>query len=207
MKIHRKIKGLIEERLAAFRRTWSEGEEAVFCELAFCLLTPQSKAKVCWDAVERLRSTGVLFAGGEREIAGLLRPVRFWRKKAKFIVEARRRFTRGGRLALREELSPLLERPEEAREFLVREVRGMGYKEASHFLRNIGWGGSLAILDRHILRSLAELGVIESIPGSLGRRRYMEIEQKMREFSREIGIPMPHLDFVLWYSKTGEVFK
>jgi len=207
LKIHRKIKGLIEERLAAFRRTWSEGEEAVFCELAFCLLTPQSKAKVCWDAVERLRSTGVLFAGGEREIAGLLRPVRFWRKKAKFIAEARKRFTRGGRLALREELSPLLERPEEAREFLVREVRGMGYKEASHFLRNIGWGGSLAILDRHILRSLAELGVIENIPGSLGRRRYLEIEQRMREFSGEIGIPMPHLDFVLWYSKTGEVFK
>jgi len=66
---------------------------------------------------------------------------------------------------------------------------------------------NLAILDRHILKNLKKLSVIENIPGSLSRRSYLDIERKMRDFAEEIGIPMAHLDFVLWYRETREVFK
>lgn len=83
----------------------------------------------------------------------------------------------------------------------------MGYKEASHFLRNIGFSANIAILDRHILRNLNRLQLIDSLPEGLSRYQYLLIEGKMREFSKTIGIPMNYLDFVLWYMETGTIFK
>jgi len=94
-----------------------------------------------------------------------------------------------------------------ARDWLVRNVKGLGYKEASHFLRNIGLGKELAILDVHILKNLKELGVIENIPSSLTKKRYLEIEDKMRKFSRRTKIPLAELDLLLWSLETGFVFK
>jgi len=43
-------------------------------------------------------------------------------------------------------------------EWLVKNLTGLGYKEAGHFLRNIG-SGKIAILDRHILRNLHALAL------------------------------------------------
>ena len=86
-------------------------------------------------------------------------------------------------------------------------VKGMGMKEASHFLRNIGFGGELAILDRHILKNLVAVGVIPEIPKSLSPKKYLAIESAMLEFSRSMGIPMDHLDIVLWYKEAGAIFK
>jgi len=59
------------------------------------------------------------------------------------------------------------------REWLIRSIRGIGYKEASHFLRNIGLGENLAILDRHILKNLKFFGVIEEIPASLPKKNIL----------------------------------
>ena len=86
-------------------------------------------------------------------------------------------------------------------------MKGIGYKEASHFLRNIGFGEHLAILDRHIMKNLKLLGIIDEIPISLTRKKYLEIEQRMVKFSKKVKIPMKHLDLVLWYKETGEIFK
>jgi len=82
------------------------------------------------------------------------------------------------------------------------------YKEASHFLRNIGRGDELAILDRHILRGLKMAGVIEEIPVSLSEKLYSEIEKAMKNFAlRKMKLPVSHLDFVFWHFFNGEVFK
>ena len=88
------------------------------------------------------------------------------------------------------------------RDWLVQNVKGIGYKEASHFLRNIGLGENMAILDRHILKNLNLLGV-EKILSSLPKHRYFEIEKKMIKFASKINIPMSHLNLVLWYKDTG----
>ena len=95
----------------------------------------------------------------------------------------------------------------EAREWLVRDVKGIGYKEAGHFLRNIGFDQDLAILDRHILKNLKRLGVIDGVPDSLTKRQYLATETKMKELSEAVHIPMSHLDFVLWYKETREILK
>jgi len=192
----------IKRRLEEFKRVQKKPDKEIFAELAFCVLTPQSKAFNCWNAVLELQKTGLLYNGKHSEIGKVLqKKVRFHNNKAKYIVENRKLFVNG----LKEKI--FSEKDNRAlRKHLVENVRGYGYKEASHFLRNIGFR-DLAILDRHILKHLVNLRVIEEVPKSLTEKRYMEIEQKFLEFSEKIGIPIDELDLLFWSSETGEVFK
>ena len=202
--LYHPIKPQIESRLQDFSRIWKEAsEEELFRELVFCLLTPQSKARTCWRAVERLERKCMIREAGPEEITRELVGVRFNLRKGEYICLARSRFSS---CSLRDTLAGFSD-AFAAREWLVANIKGLGYKEASHFLRNIGLGGDLAILDRHILKNLALLGVIEEVPASPSKKMYLEIEKKMIDFSREAKIPMPHLDLLLWYKEAGEVFK
>ena len=206
MKIYEKVKDRIEKRVEDFKSVRERSDDVeMFKEFVFCLLTPQSKAKVCWRAVEKMADDGTLFEGDERSIYDHLKGVRYRENKARYVLEARERFFKDGKFILKSLLSST--DPFNVREWLVKNVKGMGYKEASHFLRNVGYGLDLAILDRHILKNLLRCGVIEEIPKTLTRRRYLTIEEKMREFSKELGIPMSHLDLLLWYKEAGDVFK
>ena len=205
--IRTSIEDEIRSRLQEFDSVLKTGdEESVFAELVFCILTPQSKAKSAWAAVKRLLDKGLLLAGTEDQVLRDLTGVRFKYKKAGYIIEARNMFLIDGKISIKSRISRFSDACD-ARGWLVRNVKGIGYKEASHFLRNIGHGADLAILDRHILKNLRSLGVIEEIPASLSRRRYLEIEEGMKELSDRVGIFMSQLDLVLWYKETGEVFK
>jgi N-glycosylase/DNA lyase len=93
------------------------------------------------------------------------------------------------------------------REWLVENVKGIGYKEASHFLRNIGLGRDMAVLDVHILRNLKRYDIIDKRLDSLTRKSYMDIENRMRKFSERIDIPMEELDLLFWAKETGFIFK
>jgi len=186
----------IKNRINDFKKPKSD---ELFAELAFCLLTPQSKAKACWSAIEKLKERNLLFSDSD-SIKPMLSCVRFGNNKAEYIENARKKL---------DELKQLLKQSrnsEEIREWLVRNIKGYGYKEASHFLRNIGFL-DLSILDRHILKNLLKYKVIDEIPKSLTKKRYLEIEKKMKKFSERIGIPISHLDLLFWSMETGEVFK
>lgn len=207
MKVYKAKKREIRERLLEFKEVWKEPEERIFEEMAFCFCTPQSSARSCFAAVELLARSGMLLKADQGAISKRLRgSVRFHNNKARYIVKARRLFTEpSGRLRIKERLhhhNPLV-----VREWLVNNIPGMGYKEAAHFLRNIGFGDNLAILDRHILRNLAALGVIKEVPSTISRKAYLEIEEKFRAFSKKIGIPMAELDLLFWSMETGEIFK
>jgi N-glycosylase/DNA lyase len=206
--LYRPIKGEIERRLGEFREVWKKGsDEDIFAELVFCLLTPQSKARSCDHAVSCLLEKDLVLRGNKMEIAKVLRTkTRFHNNKAGYIVEARELFEERSRMGIKKRIMELGD-PEDVREWLVDNIKGMGLKEASHFLRNIGFGENLAILDRHILKNLVHLGVIPEVPKSLSKRIYLEIEKKMMKFSKEIRIPLAHLDLLLWYKEVGEVFK
>jgi N-glycosylase/DNA lyase len=97
---------------------------------------------------------------------------------------------------------------DERRDFFAanRGVRGLGYKEASHFLRNVGYRG-YAILDKHILARLAELEVIEGPRPASTKKKYVALEEKMKLFAERIAIDFDELDLLLWYTKTGEILK
>ena len=132
--------------------------------------------------------------------------MRFKYKKSKYLVYAREKFSEDGKLVIRSALGKNINTFKK-REWLVNNIKGIGYKEASHFLRNIGFGSDIAILDRHILRTLKSIKVIDEISESLSKKKYLTIEEKMRNFSKDIEIPMDHLDLLFWYREKGEVFK
>lgn len=206
-KLYLSIQDEIISRLDEFKRVREKGsEEDVFAELVFCILTPQSRAKLCCDAVNNLLNKNLLLKGGKNQILKELDGVRFKYKKAEYIAEAGKQFLTEGKISIKSQISQFSD-VYDAREWLAQNVKGIGYKEASHFLRNIGLGENLAVLDRHILKNLKSLGVIKEIPGVLSRKRYFEIEKKMKEFAEKVKIPMSHLDLVMWYKETGEIFK
>ena len=204
LRLYSRIAPILKERIETFNG-FLEGcsQNRLFKELCFCLFTPQSKAEACWAAVEQLDQSGLLWNGGKVEIAEAIRGVRFRFNKAGYLIAARDRFI-SGKESLRRYVNG---RPEDVRLLLVNEIKGLGMKEASHFLRNIGVGLGLAILDRHILKNLAYCGVIEAVPSTLGKSLYLEVEGKMRGFAQDTGIPMPELDLLFWYRQTGKVFK
>jgi N-glycosylase/DNA lyase len=206
-KIYKSIKKDIILKLREFKNLWENGnEEDIFKELIFCILTPQSKAEKCWETVINLEKKNLLFNGKLNEIIDELKNVRFRLKKAKYVLEVRQKFLIDGKLKIREKIKNFND-VFEIREWIVKNIKGIGYKEASHFLRNIGISEDLAILDRHILKNLKLFGVIDKIPKNLNKKIYLEIERKMNEFSKKINIPISHLDFVLWYKERGKIFK
>jgi N-glycosylase/DNA lyase len=197
----------IASRLREFEQYWTDkNDEEIFAELSFCILTPQSRAKSCWQAITALRDKGLLTKGNADRIREKLHCVRFHNKKAQYLIDARKLFIKNGRISIKPLLGEFTD-VYERREWLVRNIRGLGYKEASHFLRNLGFGNDIAILDRHILKNLGLMGVIKEVPESMGRSRYLEIEKKMAGFAKDIGIPLAHLDLLLWSKETGEIFK
>lgn len=202
------IRKHIESQLACYKSVWETGtDEDIFRELCFCLLTPQSKAVSCWDAVKTLSRKKLILSGTKTVLASnIIKKARFHNNKAGYIVEARKLFQKDGKLAVRDILSQF-KTAKEKREWLVKNVKGMGYKEAGHFLRNIGFGSEITILDRHILKNLRNLGIIKSIPKTLTKARYFEIEEKMAGFSKKSNIPLDHMDIILWCKETGEIFK
>jgi len=206
-RIYELKRGEILGRLKEFKEIWVKGrDEEIFEELSFCIFTPQSKAKACCSAIDRLKTTGLLLRGSGREIAERINDVRFKNKKAAYLVKAREFFSRNGKVNIKSALSQFKD-SQECREWLVKNITGLGYKEASHFLRNIGFGENMAILDRHVLKNLKNLKVISEVPESLSKARYLNIEKRMAAFSEQIRIPLSHLDLVLWYKETGEILK
>ncbi len=196
----------IVKRIEEFKDILKKDEKRVFLELIFCLLTPQSKAKRCWEASNRVVAEDPNLEADPKSISTKLRGIRFREKKAKYIKEAKETFIKDGEFCIKKRMCSFRD-SKEAREWLVQNIKGMGYKEASHFLRNIGMGENLAILDRHILKNLKKIGLIKEIPKNLSKNRYFEIEKIFEIFAKEIEIPMDHLDLVLWCKETGEVFK
>lgn len=190
---------LIGQRLTDFA---SVAPEEYFYELAYCLLTPQSSAVNAGKAVDRLKKAGFPREGAD--VVEILRNsssyIRFHNAKARNLTEAWSMF-------------PLItahlqdaSTTEEKREWLVRNVRGLGWKEASHFLRNIGHR-NLAILDRHILRNLKKHGALHPMPRSMTAQTYLAVERKFRRFAEEVGITIDELDLLFWSTETGHILK
>jgi N-glycosylase/DNA lyase len=204
-KVYGTKKPEILNRLKDFNNTWNKEDNKIFAELCFCILTPQSKAEVCDGIINRLEKNKLLFKGSACKIWPYLKKARFYKNKSRYIVEARVIFQNNGRLNLKDKLDK--DNIEKTREWLVENVKGMGYKEASHFLRNIGLGERLAILDVHILRNLKKFGVIKDIPITITKKIYLDIENKFMEFANRIKIPIAHLDLLFWSMGTGRIFK
>jgi N-glycosylase/DNA lyase len=206
--IYIRIKPDIEKRIEGYKNIWFFGtNEEVHIELAFCILTPQSKARGAEKAINAMLENEVFWTGMEDDLTPYLNTVRFKNTKAKNLVLLREFMKdEDGRIVTKtlvDKIGDIFEK----RIWLVKNIKGIGYKEASHFLRNIGFSDEVAILDRHILKNIMRLGVIDEIPKTITPKRYIEIEKKIDKYCKEIQIPMDHFDLLLWYLEAGEVFK
>src|ERR1051325_2392175 len=200
------LQKLYDERQEAIRNRLSDfskiSPSEYFYELVYCLLTPQSSAVNADKAVRLLREHDL--QSSEIDPEPLLHQkdfyIRFHKTKAKHLLKIKEEFPSISRHLANGNSSV------ELREWLVKNVRGLGWKESSHFLRNIGHR-NLAILDRHILKNLVRFGVIRRIPVSLTPKRYKAIEKRFLAFARDIEISMDELDLLFWSMETGEILK
>ena len=145
----------------------------------------------------------------EKKLAEKLKKLghRFPNTRAKYICEARK-----FKDELTENLNKLNKHSKQYNEFkfrewLVENIKGIGYKEASHFLRNIGYT-NIAIIDFHIIDVLAKYNLIEKPKSkSLPRKKYIEIEKVLRKIGEKADLNLAELDLYLWYMETGKVLK
>ncbi len=195
------LKRRIRKRIREFEQLKNKSREEWFSELCFCILAANSKGRTAF-AIQKELGKNVL-TGSFEEIRDCIKRNghRFHNNKARFIVAAREHAD------IKDKIERVLEKGEiEAREWLVKNIKGIGYKEASHFLRNIGQK-NLAILDRHVLNLMKEHEIIKQKPSSLPRKKYLEIESKLRNAADSLKMPQAELDMYLWYMKTGDVMK
>lgn len=197
---YNKHKSEIEAKLQEFFKLASKEH---IKELFFCILTPQSNAEKCWQAVQELEKC----KSASKNVEECLKTrTRFYKNKTRYILEANKKW---------ESINKLINNTKDAikiRNLLTDNnsqyrIKGLGMKEASHFLRNIGKSNNeLAILDRHVLSQLKKLSIItEEV--KLNNKNYIEIENKMKEFAKSVNIPLDNLDLLFWKLESGRIFK
>ncbi|MEM5793151.1 MAG: N-glycosylase/DNA lyase [Candidatus Aenigmatarchaeota archaeon] len=198
---NREVSQKVRNRINEFQIMNSKDSKYWFEELCFCILTANSSAKKGIEIQNYLSRIDGFRQLDLDEIEKVLEKLghRYPKTRAKFIFEARK-------YQNIKEIINSFENEFIAREWLVKNVKGIGYKEASHFLRNVGYH-NLAILDRHILRILKENQLINEIPETLTGKKYKEIEKIIIELSKEMKVLPSEMDLYLWYTKTGEVLK
>lgn len=185
----------IAERLSEFAEVRRAHNEIWFSELCFCLLTANAQAQKAINIQKEIGPHGFINYSLEK-ITDIIykHRHRFHNKKAEFIVSAR------AHSDIKYQLCEM--NTTEAREFLVTNIKGMGYKEASHFLRNVGYN-DCAIIDRHILRFMLHNKLIDEIPKTITVKNYLAFEEILKKF----GKPLDEVDLRIWCHMTGSVLK
>lgn len=204
---HRERRGEIRRRLSEFAEIGRQGSDAkLWEEMVFCFFTGGCSAKMGLRSIEAVRP--LLDSGSQRQLAEALSGVhRYPNARARYVYVSRSFLKEHCNLQLRKKLDSFDCRLER-RDWLVREkgIKGLGYKEASHFLRNVGFKG-YAILDKHVLRCLAELKIIDDPKPPNTRSKYLRVEDKLRDLTDRTKIDFDEMDLVLWSLKTGQILK
>jgi N-glycosylase/DNA lyase len=192
------IRKEIEARIKEFEEIGEKKTEDVFSELCFCLLTANFQAEKC-IRIQKELGKGFSFLP-EKQLAEELKKQghRFPNTRANYISEAR-----ACKIDLKNNV--MKKSGKDMRQWLVDNVKGLGMKEASHFLRNIGYK-DVAIIDFHIADLLEKEGIIQK-PKSMNKKIYLEIEKILAEIAEKTNLDLSRLDLYLWYMETGKILK
>ncbi len=180
----------------------TEFDATIFSELAFCISAANSSA-IAGLKFQKMLAEKENDNMDERRIRNALRKcgVRFYQRKAKYIIDAWQKM---------DEVLEVLKLEESAmvREWLVKNIKGIGYKEASHFLRNTGQL-DVAIVDRHVLDWLYREGCIPFWwdPNLSKRKDYLKLEKLLCGIAHHKKMQVGELDLLIWWKMTGKVLK
>lgn len=197
--INSQIKELVEARIEEFKQTGGRTSREIFKELCFCILTANFNAEKSIEIQKKINDGFLTLSVSQLEEELRKLGHRYPRVRAQYIVEARKYAD-----SLKDIISQF-KNTSQLREWLVKNIRGIGFKEASHFLRNIGYE-DLAIIDFHIINLLLKYDLIDK-PKTMTRKRYLEIEALLRKIAERLNISLAELDLYLWYLETGRVLK
>src|SRR3990172_3727880 len=162
-----RIRNVIDSRMHEFSSV-PRDFSSLFRELAFCILREGKSAELGIKTINHLGEN--LFSGSKEEIREKLKEVyRFHTIRAGYLCEARNNFKH------------INIDDKNIRDLLVQNIKGIGMKEASHFLRNVGFEG-YAIVDFHIVDVLVKNNIIEK-PKTLSAKKYLEIESVLKNLA------------------------
>lgn len=191
----------IQDRLLEFKQAFEEADDRqIFHELSFCILSSGVGPKIAGQCMSAIGEK--LVGGEEDELLGRIGAIHKYAENASRYIVFTREYLREEHGFLLKSLVSSFENRVERRDFFAKNpgIKGLGYMQASHFLRNLGFSG-YAILDRNNLASLLELGIIGEMKYPLTKKRYLETESLMRETSHELGISLDEFDLLLWSRK------
>ena len=190
------IKATVDERIKEFEAA-GEKKSDIFGELCFCLMTANFSAEKC-IRIQRDLGQGFSFLPEDKLAEELKKHGhRFPNTRANYITEARKCET---------DLCNMMQPDgKKMREWLIENVKGLGMKEASHFLRNTGYK-DVAIIDFHIIDLLSRETLIEK-PKNITPKIYLEIEKVLEHLASKVNLNLAELDLYLWYLETGKVLK
>ena len=193
------VKSIVDSRIKEFKRNGRGSSEDHFTELCFCILTANSTAERCIDVHTKVGKGFLSLPQSQLQKKLKQHSCRFHTKRAGYIAEARKH-----KCSLKRMINSFRS-PADAREWLAKNIKGIGYKEASHFLRNTGHE-DVAIIDFHIIDIIAENNII-SKPKTINKKTYEDIEQSLRKLGKQTGLTLAELDLYLWYMETGKILR
>jgi N-glycosylase/DNA lyase len=192
------ISEVINKRINEFKNINKKSNDELFKEMCFCLLTANFNAE---KSIKIQNEIGNCFLTDSKdELSKKLKHYghRFPNTRAQYISES---------IKCKDKLKDIVKFHDKnvLREWFVNNVKGLGYKEVSHFLRNIGFD-DFAIIDFHIIDILVDYKLIER-PKTITKKKYIEIEDKLRKLAKETNLTLAELDLYLWYIETGKILK
>jgi len=208
----------LQEQDVRWPRWESLTEDDLWRELVACILGSRVRFDIAYSAVERMRKAdlfsiglgGVNLDAYEQHVTRVLsEPTEgqgdlraqgrypFPKVRARQIrAAADLLYGRGGTIRHR------LEQAQdccEARRDLASHVAGLGPKQASLFLRNIGYATNVAVLDVHVLTYMSWVGLTAAPVSSVRTLgEYETLEAAFIDHSRAWGFPPDRLDLAVW---------
>jgi N-glycosylase/DNA lyase len=199
-----KVKAMVDERVNEFRNVNKMDSHKWYEELVYCLLTAYSSALMGQRCLDTLCNEGTLLDGSLNDVEDCLKVEghRFANRRAEYILN-----TRYLAQIIKEKIQGF-DDSKSAREWLVANIKGIGWKESSHYLRNVGYF-DLAILDRHIIRNMADFNLVDKVEAKKGltKKLYLKYEQILSKVAKELDMSLGEMDLYLWYRKTGKILK
>ncbi len=201
-------KEIINNKCKNFKNILKSGKsEDIFYEITYCILAAGTSAELALKTNENIIKEGfVLNANLSELVKELKKCYRFYNVRGEYIFNTREylklKYSFDIKKMLDSNNDPIALRNQIAND---KNIRGLGMKAASHFLRNIGYD-DLAILDIHVISLMKDLSLIPKNV-KLTNKNYERIESILRKFSVHVKIELPKLDLVLWYMKTGKIIK
>lgn len=192
--------------------SWASlSEDALWAELVSCILGSRVRWEASLAATQRLGALGLLCVGPMADFdsyevavtralatsASRSEAYRFSRRRGKAIRLSAERLYGCGQ-SLKGLLSASTDSRIVRRELICR-LNGIGPKQSSMFLRNVGFTDELAVLDVHTIRFVQLRHICETQGRNMSSPRvYEHVEDALRQYAVGLGYPVGCLDTAIW---------